>query len=158
MILDIGSRLGAVLFGAYIHSQAEKIVGVEMNAELCQIALQTCSQFRMNEARIKVIHAEMSTQIELLAQADVIVLNNVFDWFVPIDFQVNLWQCIRKNVKRGALLVTIPSLEKSLRILPNFGNINMSSWVQECQPFRPNRVSKSLLSDKKDEIYLYTVK
>jgi tRNA1(Val) A37 N6-methylase TrmN6 len=42
-ILDIGSRFGAVLFGAYVYSQASNIAGVELNADLatlCQVMVQ----------------------------------------------------------------------------------------------------------------------
>ena len=155
-VLDIGSRLGAVLFGAFIHSDAQTILGIEMNGEHCDLANKTCLRFGMNE-RIKVIHSELSTKIEVLAQADVIVLNNVFDWFAPIDVQVQLWQMIRQNAKSGSLLVTIPSLDDALRILPQNAGIDLKTWVTPRPPFRPDRVSKNKLDESISSIFLYSV-
>ncbi|GBN50725.1 hypothetical protein AVEN_177792-1, partial [Araneus ventricosus] len=37
VLLDVGSRLGAVLYGAYYCSSASKIIGVEMNQDLCKL-------------------------------------------------------------------------------------------------------------------------
>ena len=155
-VLDIGSRLGAVLFGAFIHSHAQTILGIEMNAEHCDMANKTCLRFGMND-RIKIIHSELSTKIEVLAQADVIVLNNVFDWFAPIDIQVQLWQIIRQNVRSGSLLVTIPSLDDALRILPQNAGIDLKSWATPRTPFRPDNVSKNLLDESVSSIFLYSV-
>ena len=155
--MDVGSRIGAVLFGGFIHSQAQNIIGIEMNTELCNTAMQTCLRFNMN-SRIQTINAELSTKEEILRQSDVIILNNVFDWFAPIDIQVTLWQIVHQNVKPGSLLVTIPSLQEALRILPNNANIDLASWVQPCVPFRPNRIAKDLLNDKLESIFLYSVK
>ena len=155
--MDVGSRIGAVLFGSFIHSKAQNIIGIEMNTELCNTAMQTCLKFNMN-SRIQVINAELSTKTEILRQTDVVILNNVFDWFAPINIQVQLWQLIRQNVKPGSLIVTIPSLQEALRILPNHANIDLGSWVQACPPFRPERISKNLLNDKLESIFLYSVK
>ena len=127
-----------------------------MNGEHCDLANKTCLRFGMNE-RIKVIHSELSTKIEVLAQADVIVLNNVFDWFAPIDVQVQLWQIIRQNAKSGSLLVTIPSLDDALRILPQNAGIDLKTWVTPRPPFRPDRVSKNKLDESISSIFLYSV-
>ena len=37
-VLDIGSRLGALLYGAYLFSTAKEIVGLEMNKDFCDMA------------------------------------------------------------------------------------------------------------------------
>jgi len=37
-VLDVGSRFGAVLFGAHLLSDAKEILGVEMNGDLCKLA------------------------------------------------------------------------------------------------------------------------
>merc|ERR1712004_106071 len=97
-VLDVGSRLGAVLYGAYVFSKAQKIVGIEMNPDLCNITHSTLQQFRMLH-KVDVVNAELSTRLDLLQGSDVIILNNVFDWFVPIDVQVKLWQLIKEISK-----------------------------------------------------------
>jgi hypothetical protein len=52
---------------------------------------------------------------ELLANADVVVLNNVFEFFAPGEKQETLWKFIKSNVtKKGCKIVTIPSIQESL--------------------------------------------
>ena len=46
-ILDVGSRLGAVLFGAFHLTVAGDIVGVEMNGEHCAVAEGVVKEFGM---------------------------------------------------------------------------------------------------------------
>ena len=155
-VLDIGSRIGAVCFGAFVYSQSSAIIGVEMNSELCNLAQNTINQFGMQN-RIKIVNAELSTRLDLLQSADVVVLNNVFDWFVPIEIQVNLWQIIFKNVKSGSLLVTIPSLEEALGKLPKNAEIDLRKWVRPMLPYRSNKLPRSEIEEKCETIKLYQV-
>lgn len=46
-VLDIGSRFGAVLFGAFAYSLANRISGVEINAELASISLSMVHKYNM---------------------------------------------------------------------------------------------------------------
>lgn len=156
VILDVGSRIGAVIFGAYVLSNSSGIVGIEMNPDLCNLAAQTAQKFNMQD-RLQIVNAELSTRIDLVRNADVIVLNNVFDWFVPIDVQVNLWQLLRQNIKKGALMVTVPSIEEALQKLPNNAGIDVKQWVQQSPPFRPSNVSSDVIDEKCDTIKLYSV-
>ena len=58
-----------------------------------------------------------------MALADVVILNNVWEWFVPTaEGRVTMWQFVRQHLKPGALLVTVPDLETSLRKLGVFWN------------------------------------
>jgi hypothetical protein len=156
VLLDIGSRIGAVLFGAHIFSSPSNIIGIEMNGELCHIAQKTAQQFQMLD-RIQIIHGELSTRLDLVTSADVIVLNNVFDWFAPVDIQVKLWQMLRQHVKSGSLMLTIPSIPESLNRLPNGADINLAQWVTELSPFHPEGQSKTILLEKCENIKLYKV-
>jgi len=156
VLLDVGSRIGAVLFGAYIYSNSSAIIGVEMNPDLCNLALQTTQQFKMQD-RIQIVNAELSTRLDLVQSADVIVLNNVFDWFVPVNVQVNLWQLLRQNIKKGSLIVTVPSIEEALEKLPNNAGIDINQWVKPSPPFRPSRLPSEDVSEKCEAIKLYSV-
>ena len=49
-----------------------------------QICKSTIQQFGLGD-RVTAECAELSTVPELVSAADVIVLNNVFDWFMPND-------------------------------------------------------------------------
>jgi hypothetical protein len=56
----------------------------------------------------------MLNQKELIASADVVLLNNVFEFFVLGEQLQSMWQFIRNTiVNKGTLIVTIPSLKES---------------------------------------------
>ena len=46
-LLDVGSRFGAVLFGAFAFSQATRITGVEINPELASLSLSMVHKYNM---------------------------------------------------------------------------------------------------------------
>lgn len=85
-----------------------------------------------------------------------IILNNVFDWFMLPQLQVKMWQFLRATLATGCLIVSIPSLEASLGPL-NTG-IDLSTWVRAMDMF-----DKSIQWDKGDsqvettEVCLYQV-
>ncbi|XP_060150736.1 uncharacterized protein [Globicephala melas] len=73
---------------------------------------------RLGTVLYGVLHADICTQGSLLQNADVIIMNNVFEYFLNEAEQARAWEYISHNVrKRGSLLVTVPSLEDSLSSL-----------------------------------------
>ena len=66
---------------------------------------------------MQVVNAEMTTVPELVRTADVVILNNVFDWFVPVDGQNVMWNFLYDNIPSGALIVSVPSLKEALKKL-----------------------------------------
>ncbi len=46
-VLDVGSRLGAVLYGAHAFSRAARIVGIEINADLAALSSAMVAKYRM---------------------------------------------------------------------------------------------------------------
>ena len=67
--------------------------------------------------RIQVLAGDVQDQGEAVRAADVIILNNVFEFFIPQSIQIRIWNFLRSNIKKGALLVTIPSLEDTLQYI-----------------------------------------
>ncbi|KAM7322352.1 uncharacterized protein [Alexandromys fortis] len=155
VLVDIGSRLGPVLYGGYLYSSAAQIFGVELNEDLCQLQEMIIEKYQFSD-RIKVLHADICTQGPLLQSADVIVMNNVFEYFLTEAKQASAWDYIIHNVrKQGSLLVTVPSLQDSLLGLKT--NLQLSSWVEEiplnldvCQQMDIDREALA-------EIHLYKV-
>jgi hypothetical protein len=154
-VIDIGSRIGAVLYGAYFYSRAAKIIGVEMNTELCKVQGEMVQMHKL-EDRVQVVEGDMCNLGGLIRSGDVIILNNVFDWFMLPQLQVKMWQFLRTTLATGCLIVSIPSLEASLGPL-NTG-IDLSTWVRAMDMF-----DKSIQWDKGDsqvettEVCLYQV-
>lgn len=67
--------------------------------------------------RMQVLPGDIQDHGEVVRVADIICLNNVFEFFMPPNVQARIWAFLRANIKKGALLVTIPSLEDSLQYL-----------------------------------------
>lgn len=156
-VLDVGSRFGAVLYGAYYFSESAKIIGIEMNPDLCRLQKQVAEQFSLSD-RISIVEAEMTSRPDLMASADVVILNNVWEWFVPtVEGRVTMWEFVRQHLKPGALLVTVPDLETSLRKLGIPTGLLLTQWVRELNPTHPERTSPSALEEESTEVKLYQV-
>lgn len=116
-LVDVGSRLGAVLYGAHLFSGAGRILGVEMNRDLCRLQSETIRKFGLGD-RASVVEAELTTRPDLLRTADVLVLNNVFQWFAGSPGEeATLWRFVGSNVKAGALVVAVPPLPTTFKRL-----------------------------------------
>jgi len=151
-VIDIGSRIGAVLYGAYYYSGATKILGIEMNSDMCRLQRSVVEKYKLGD-RISVLEGEMTSLQEVIRTGDVVVLNNVFDWFLPPELQVTMWKFLRGALSPGSLLVTIPSLDSSLQHL-NTG-ISLSSWLTPLQPCSPGQHPNQV---ETSEVCLYQVK
>jgi len=128
VLVDVGSRLGAVLYVGHVYSKAAQLVGIEKNNYFCDLQNQMKKRFKMSE-RIKIIHDDVMNHKKVLSTADVVVMNNVFEFFVPQEQQQQIWQFIRESVcKKGSKLVTIPSLESTLK--NNKISLDVDKWVQ----------------------------
>ncbi|CAG2057080.1 unnamed protein product, partial [Timema podura] len=79
--------------------------------------------------RVQVVNTDIVCQPELVSSADVVVLNNVFQFFLELDKQADMWRFLRSTVKPGTILVTIPALHQVL-VLDQAG-IDLSQWVEE---------------------------
>ncbi|KAL8169245.1 UNVERIFIED_CONTAM: hypothetical protein K2H54_041536 [Gekko kuhli] len=88
VVVDVGSRLGAVLFGGYFYSSASQIYGVEINADFCHMQEVIVAKYQLDE-RIKVLNADIRTQASLLQNADAVVMNNVFEYFLDKEEQAS---------------------------------------------------------------------
>ncbi|XP_078314152.1 uncharacterized protein LOC111129813 isoform X2 [Crassostrea virginica] len=128
-VVDVGSRTGALLYGAYLMSEAPCIVGVEIDPTFCHIQQQMVTKYGMKD-RIQVFQKDVQQCDSLIQQADVLILNNVFEFFMPLDVQKSIWNFLYQNVrKKGSYVVTVPSVQESLQSieLP----LDLDSWLQE---------------------------
>ncbi|PRP88135.1 hypothetical protein PROFUN_04226 [Planoprotostelium fungivorum] len=113
-VVDIGSRLGAVLYAGYYYSEAEKLIGVEKNEWFTNLQKNFVKKRKLDD-RIEIIGGDILQLSQVLTDADVIVMNNVFEFFVNSPkLMSNLWASIKAAAnKKGCILVTIPSIETS---------------------------------------------
>ncbi|KAG9300983.1 hypothetical protein G9A89_018935 [Geosiphon pyriformis] len=135
VILEIGSRLGGVLYFGYFYSQAKKLIGVELNPFFAKLQKGIVEKYNMQN-RIDVIQDDVLNHKELLQLADIIIMHNVFQFFHSISTQQHLWSFIRENTRPSALLVTIPSLKEQLSDASS--DIDLKNWVKEVKLKIPN--------------------
>ncbi|KAK6187731.1 hypothetical protein SNE40_005690 [Patella caerulea] len=126
-ILDVGSRTGGVLYGAYLYSSSRKITGVEIDSSFCELQKQIIEKYNMSD-RIQVIEDDIFNQGQLASESDVIVFHNVFDFFLPISEQERMWRFVRNTFRRkGTIIISIPSLEAMVSHLQT--DIDLDKWV-----------------------------
>ncbi|XP_075569155.1 uncharacterized protein LOC104025044 [Pelecanus crispus] len=139
----------------YLYSSASELYGVEMNADFCQLQEMMITKYQFID-RIKVVHADVCTQASLLQKADVVVMNNVFEYFLDRQEQARAWEFIACNVrKRGSLLVTVPSLKESLSKLQT--DIQLNQWVEEMQLNYDVCMEKDVDREALEQIHLYKI-
>lgn len=115
-VVDVGSRLGAVLYGFALHLPRAEVYGVEQSAFFCDVQTRVLRdpRFARALAHVHVVHDDVRHQGALLQRADVVVLNNVFEFFAADAAEERrLWEFVMANVtKPGCLVVTVPSLDE----------------------------------------------
>lgn len=72
---------------------------------------------------------------DLLLQADVVIMNNVFQFFSQVPVQQDIWKFIKAQTsqKPGLLLVTLPSLQEQLKEAGMSPQKQMKGWVKEVE-------------------------
>uniref|UniRef100_A0A2I4AJ46 Uncharacterized protein zgc:109986 n=1 Tax=Austrofundulus limnaeus TaxID=52670 RepID=A0A2I4AJ46_AUSLI len=116
-VVDVGSRLGAVLYGGYVYSSASRLFGLEVNEDFVRLQNDIVHKYKLCD-RVQVVHADVCTQEVLLQSTDVLIMNNVFEYFLESSKQVSAWRFIMQTFRKtGSLLVTVPSLQESLNAL-----------------------------------------
>ncbi|XP_076648703.1 uncharacterized protein LOC143356690 [Halictus rubicundus] len=134
IVLDIGSRLGAVLYGAHIFSSAQKIIGVEMNKDLCTLQSVIIEKFKMND-RIEIVNKKIEECPDIVQSSNIIIMNNPFEFYVPESVHTEIWKFLKANIQKGTILVTRPSIETTFKTLKT--GISIKKWI------KPFEVDKS---------------
>ncbi|XP_037618936.1 uncharacterized protein zgc:109986 isoform X1 [Sebastes umbrosus] len=153
-LVDVGSRLGAVLYGGYVFSSSSQIVGLEITDEFVELQNKILQKYKMAD-RIQVLHTDVRLQNVLLQNTDVLIMNNVFEFFMEPSEQVRAWRFIMENLrKKGSLLVTVPSLQESLNRLQE---ALPPGWVEELPVDYDVYLGRDSDPDALKEIHLYRV-
>jgi len=128
-IIDIGSRLGPVLYAAHFFSDAKKIIGIELNDELCDIQKEIIEKYKMSD-KVSVVCKDVKLCGDILSKGDVIVMNNVFEYFTSPHLISTMWKFIMTSLcHHGQLIVTYPSLQESLETVQMASQLE--GWVTE---------------------------
>ncbi|KAF9551313.1 hypothetical protein EC957_009197 [Mortierella hygrophila] len=138
VILDVGSRLGAVLYAGHLFTEAKKLIGVEMNDYFCKLQTETVRKHHLQD-RIEIVHDNLLNRASLLETADIIIMNNVFQFFSPVEVQQQLWKFLHTHLKsrKGALLITLPSLQDQLKDAGLIGPVKKPKSKKKKVPAKP---------------------
>lgn len=154
LILDVGSRLGAVLYAAYCHTNAGKIIGVERNVELCSLQKKVVDKFNLSD-RIQVICNDIKNELDIVCSADVIFLFRPFESFLSTPEQILCWKFLASNIKPGAIIVCCPSLKESLENLKT--EINLEAWVRKREDCDPLFIVTAASRNESPDVLVYDV-
>ncbi|KAI9255321.1 S-adenosyl-L-methionine-dependent methyltransferase [Sporodiniella umbellata] len=162
VVVDIGSRLGAVLYTGHLFTKARKLIGVEINEWFSNLQKQTVKKYKMDD-RIQVICKDIQEMPELLNEnADIVIMNNVFQFFNEPETQQKIWKFIRTETKKkpGMILVTLPSLQEQLKSAGLSATNMLKGWVKELKLTHDGGWFQELSDEELDdikEVHLYKV-
>jgi len=128
VIVDVGSRLGVVLYAAHIYTEAKKIIGIEINRELCELQRHIVDKYKLGD-RIIIREGDVMDMCKHLVESDIVILMNVFEWFLNLDDQLKVWDYLHKYIKPGTIIVAAPPIEISLELIGS--KINSKRWLKE---------------------------
>ena len=123
-VLDVGSRLGCVLYAGLLYSPHAKFFGVEMNRELATLTAETLQKWGLGD-RGAVACQDLRQSQNLVVSANVVVLHNVFQFFLPPQEQAECWLYLKQQVVPGTLILSSPALPEQQ--LP----FDATTWVTE---------------------------
>jgi len=104
--------------------------------------------------RIEIVSGDILKCMDIVANADVVIMNNVFDAFVAKEELDPLWKAILSALKKGAQLVTYPTLASSL----TNGQMSDEDRNSLLERFVEIEIDKSELSQEMiEEIDMYSL-
>ncbi|CAJ0932029.1 unnamed protein product, partial [Mesorhabditis belari] len=128
VVLDIGSRMGAVLYGAaLIGAENVTAIGIELNEEFVQLQKTICQQYGISN--IKLYCDNVRNQGDIVSTADIVVMNNVFSFFMSESEQVSCWEFLKDKLKPGCIILHNPSLVDVTEHLPL--KFTIEDWLDE---------------------------
>jgi len=109
------------------------ITGIELNPYFTDIQNKIISKYSMqNRVQIVMANVMSTTGQNLLLNSDIILMNNVFQFFQgDNDVVKRVWQFIKDNF-RGSIIVSVPDLTDILTSIDS--EIVVSEWVSEFTP------------------------
>lgn len=149
-------------YQGYLFTKARKLIGVEINEWFSNLQRETVKKYKM-EDRVQVICKDIQAMPELLnKEADIVIMNNVFQFFNGLEIQQQIWKFIRTETKKkpGLLLVTLPSLQEQLKSAGLSASKLMKGWVKEVKLTYDEGWFQEINEDELEEIkqvHLYKV-
>jgi hypothetical protein len=111
-LVDVGSRLGSLLYSAYFFTDCKKIIGIEKNGFFCEMQNDFIRKHNLSD-RILICEGDVRNFLNVLCTADILIFNNVFEFFNNKLEMKDIWTKILTDVCRhpGKLLLCTPPLD-----------------------------------------------
>lgn len=139
----------SVTLQAHVYTDAKRIIGVEMNEEFCKLQSDIVKKYEMDD-RIEILHKKIEEAEDVVRISDVIVLNNVFEFYLSEALQIEIWKFLRANIKKGALIVTQPRIETTFSQLET--GIDINAWLKPVQtPSTASEEFQFFTTEKNDD-------
>ncbi|KYQ94191.1 hypothetical protein DLAC_04483 [Tieghemostelium lacteum] len=156
VVLDIGSRLGSVLYTGYLYSSAKELIGIEINSYFHNLQNEMIKKYKMQK-RVTLVQGDIMKHVELLKRSDVIYMNNVLEFFQEnLDLHIEFWKFIKEATqgRKGMRILTIPSIEETFK--NNKIPVKLKGWLKITPTDIPVPSDDPTYQDY-NEIHLYTV-
>ena len=131
LVLDVGSRLGNILYVAALYTKSTRLIGVEFSEFFANLSAEVVNKFQLDE-KITIIHDDIVNKGELLAEADVCLFFNPFV-FLPRKRRIQLLKYMRRSfVKPGARFVSSPSVQEIFvkAGCTNRDAVDLDAWLE----------------------------
>ena len=135
VVVDVGSRLGCVVYAAIVLGGAREAVGVELNREMCKVQEVAFQQLGGAGSRARVICGDICDQAALLERARVTVLHNPFQFFTDVASAQMTWRKIASMIAPGSFIVASPPLCEQLEQAED--PLDWRAWVEEIETEYP---------------------
>ncbi|KAI8812192.1 hypothetical protein BJ742DRAFT_84969 [Cladochytrium replicatum] len=150
-VLDVGSRLGAVLYMGYLFAPpTTSFIGIEFNPYFAALSSSVIQKYNMTD-RAAVMQDDVRNRLDLLASSDVVIFHNAFQCFVNRADEVHIWNLVRAHMTRpGQRIVAIPSLE--VQFAECGVTVRLEGWVREVVFDSPEELEETLEGLDGDEV------
>ncbi|EFA85852.1 hypothetical protein PPL_01084 [Heterostelium album PN500] len=158
VFLDIGSRLGSVLYTGYLFSNIKQLVGIELDKFFYDLQCDMVKKYDMND-RIKLVHGDILKNEALIKNADIIFMNNVFEFFESdLKVHIGFWNKLKELTlgRKSVRIISIPSIQDIFKY--NKLGLSLKGWLKEVH-LHPEHL-KHLDDDGIDEfkdLHLYQI-
>jgi len=158
IVVDIGSRLGVVLYCGFLYSKTFTLYGLEFNKELADLQTEVVKKFAMGN-RVKIRCDDVKNCADILKDADAVILNNVFDAFIEPQSKIHeIWEFVLNSVaKPGAMIIADPGLEEAMKnanvpqevqtkLMANFAKVSIEEKLAEAAESEDDEAEEELSS------------
>ncbi|CAD5234456.1 unnamed protein product [Bursaphelenchus xylophilus] len=155
-LTDVGSRLGAIVYGALVFCpELKEIKGIEISEGHCQLQMEILNGVDF-EKKTKILKGDFRLFEDDLKNSNIITMNNVFSFFLDPNEQVKCWNELKRILPSGAILVHNHSIDYVTNHL-NLG-FEIEDWVDVVFPDHHVYAYMDDEDDSEHKFFVYQIK